>query len=108
MSELNKYGLSEENLANVIAIISAHPKVKKIILFGSRAKGNFNKGSDIDIAVSGEHIELNDILNLLIVLDNLDLAYKFDIIIFENIQSEELKEHIERIGIVLYDKAITM
>jgi predicted nucleotidyltransferase len=76
-------------------------KVDSVILFGSRAKGTFSNGSDIDIALKGENIVLNDVLDLLNALDELLLPYKFDIVIFDRIEDDVLKEHINRVGISL-------
>jgi predicted nucleotidyltransferase len=76
-------------------------KVDSVILFGSRAKGTFSNGSDIDIALKGENIVLNDLLDLLNALDELLLPYKFDIVIFDRIEDDVLKEHINRVGISL-------
>lgn len=56
-SQKNKlYGLSKETIDMIISKICENKKVEKIILFGSRAKGNFKKGSDVDIAVFSENL----------------------------------------------------
>ena len=46
------------------AVLVRHPSVTRAVLFGSRAKGNFREGSDIDLALEGESLgerELADI-----------------------------------------------
>jgi predicted nucleotidyltransferase len=104
MHENFKYGLSEFDLNNIISVLKKNSKIQRAILFGSRAKGNFHAGSDIDIALDGEDLKLDDVLNLSIELDNLTLAYKFDLIIFKRILEEKLIEHINRVGIDLFSK----
>lgn len=97
-------GLSETNLEAIVSTLNNHPKVNRVILFGSRAKGNYEAGSDIDLALSGDDLVTNDIIDLSNQLDNLDLPYKIDLVIFHRINDTPLKEHIERVGIVLYSK----
>ena len=99
-SDLN-VGLSNSDIENIIRIIKKCPKIYDVVLFGSRAKGTYSNGSDIDIALKGDNILLNDVLDLSIELDELLLPYKFDLIIFDRIKEEALKEHINRVGISL-------
>lgn len=102
MDKDSKYGLPEADLKRIIAQLQQNPKIKKITLFGSRAKGNFKDGSDIDIALIGNNLLLNDILDAAIELDGLNLPFKFDLIIYDQIKEKTLKEHIDRVGIILY------
>ena len=74
-----KYGLTEQELKDIISIFNNYQKVNEIILFGSRAMGNYRAGSDIDFAVIGNDITLNDILNLNLELEKLGLLLKFDL-----------------------------
>ncbi len=97
-----KYGLPETDLKRIITLLQQNPKIKKITLFGSRAKGNFKEGSDIDIALIGNNLLLNDILDATIELEKLNLPFRFDLIIYDRIKEEALKEHIDRVGIILY------
>lgn len=103
MSQEQKFGLSEGDLKSIISLLKKHPKVSGVILFGSRAKGNFSPGSDIDLALLGKHLCLQDILDLYAEIDELYLPYKFDFLIYEQIKDEALLEHIRRVGKVLYD-----
>jgi predicted nucleotidyltransferase len=98
------YGLSEEQLNSIREIFSAHQEIEKGILFGSRAKGTHQPGSDIDIALVGEKVELGLILKILSELDSLSILQKFDLVVFHQIKSDELLDHINRVGIILYNK----
>lgn len=97
-------GLHENELNIILEEFKKQPKIEEVILFGSRAKGTFSAGSDVDMVLKGENLELNDMLDLSIDLDNLDLPYKFDLIIFDRIQEPALLEHIERVGISIYSR----
>ena len=103
MNQEQKFGLSNGDLEATLDILKKHPKITGVILFGSRAKGNFSPGSDIDLALLGKHICLQDILDLYVELDELYLPYKFDLLIYEQIKEKALLEHIRRVGKVLYD-----
>lgn len=104
MTENRKYGLLEKDINSLVSIISANHKVDKIILFGSRAKGNFSAGSDIDIAVKGHLLKLTDILDFKIKTDNLSLPYKIDLVIYDSIKENDLISHINRVGINLFER----
>lgn len=98
------YGLSEEILNEIIGVVSAHKKVESIILFGSRAKGNFSAGSDIDLAVIASGLTYNELTKIQADLDQLELIYKLDVVDYNKISEPALKEHIERVGKVVYSR----
>jgi predicted nucleotidyltransferase len=104
MHKENETGLQDSDLDDILRIFQKNVRINKIILFGSRAKGTFKSGSDIDLAISGNDLKINDILDLSIELDELDLPYKFDIIILERIKEKSLLEHISRVGIDIFNK----
>ena len=103
MNPTKIFGLSKEDTEAILTLLKRHPKITGVILFGSRAKGNFSPGSDIDLALLGKNLCLQDILDLYVELDELYLPYKFDLLIYQQIKSEALLEHIRRVGKVLYD-----
>jgi hypothetical protein len=59
----------------------------------------------VDIALKGSGLKLNDIIDASIEIDKLYLPYKFDFVIYDRIKEKALAEHIERVGIVLYERA---
>lgn len=97
-------GLSEETLTRILAVLEGQPKVDEVILYGSRAKGNYKNGSDIDLAVKGEELTLTDLYSLHSALDELSLAYTFDVSLYARIQNTDLIDHIERVGVVIYQR----
>jgi predicted nucleotidyltransferase len=102
-----KYGLENFVISQIVTILERNPKIEKVILFGSRAKGNFQNGSDVDLSLIGKELELNDIINASIEIDNLALPYRFDFVIYDRIKEKALLEHIDRVGITLYERDLT-
>ena len=74
----------------------------KVILYGSRAKGNYKNGSDIDLCFFGKDLTKDIIYKIDLVLDDLLLPYSFDLSIYKDLENQELKDHIDRIGTVFY------
>lgn len=93
--------LSEIELNQIFTVFQRTPSIKKVVLFGSRAKGNFHKESDIDLAITGLE---NDLQAEAVAeeLDELPLPYTFDVKALEQVQHQPLREHIERADITLY------
>ncbi|RXK87511.1 nucleotidyltransferase domain-containing protein [Chlorobaculum sp. 24CR] len=101
--QLNHTGLDERETALIVNILRHNSAIRCAILFGSRAKGIEKLSSDIDLAI--ERIDDNlDIVRLALELNDLALPYRFDVLRLESIALQAKKVHIERVGIVLYQK----
>ena len=96
---MSSFGLPEDALQKICALFQAHSNISEAILFGSRAKGNFRNGSDIDIALKGAKIGLRTLTLISEAYQKLFLPWKLDLVIYETIENQELKEHIDRVGI---------
>lgn len=95
----NKFGLKDSLLKQIIDLAKQH-NIKRLVLFGSRARGDFKRKSDIDLAVLGENIsrfasDVDEMTDTLLKYDIVDLSYKL---------SDELLKNIENEGIILYEK----
>lgn len=100
-----KYGLPQSAIRKICAVLSRYPQVEKAILYGSRAKGNFKNGSDIDLTLrGGTDLSLNVIYKILDDLDELLLPYTIDLSIFNDIRDPDVIEHIQRVGVTFFDK----
>jgi len=99
-----QYGLDQSVIRKIQSALSDFPQISNAILYGSRAKGNFRNGSDIDLTLKTDG---DDSLKLLIgvmdALDDLDLIYSFDVSLLAEIKNESLLEHIERVGVEFYN-----
>jgi predicted nucleotidyltransferase len=104
MNSITKYGIPESDLDALLSELKKNSEINEIILFGSRAKGTFRNGSDIDIALKGRNLKLNDILDAISTVDKLLLPYKLDLIIYTRIKEPALIEHINRVGIILFKR----
>ncbi len=100
-----KYGLPQSTVEKICAVLNHYPQVEKAILYGSRAKGNYKNGSDIDLTLRGSaDLTLNVIYKILDDLDELLLPYTIDLSIFTDIRDLHVIEHIQRVGVTFYDK----
>jgi predicted nucleotidyltransferase len=97
-------GLSAGTLDQICATLARFPQVEKGVLFGSRAKGNFKPGSDIDLTLRGEGLTLSLLGDIDLALDDLLLPYQIDLSIYDQLGHAELVAHIDRVGRVIYQK----
>lgn len=99
------FGLPDEFLHVVEMFGETHSDIEQIILFGSRATGNYRSGSDVDLILTGRNLGIDNVIQFEIHLEKLDSLNKFDILIFDRIASADLIRQIETTGITLYSKA---
>ena len=102
-----KYGILVSDMDDIISILSANSKTERVVLFGSRAMSNFEPGSDIDISWKGEALDINDVTKAGVAYDKLFLPYKLDLVIYNSITEPALLDHIERVGIVLFERDLS-
>src|SRR4051794_21586790 len=95
-------GLNKNEIVNIYKVLKNINHLDEAIVFGSRAKGNYKPGSDVDLALKGRELNLNVLNQLSNELDELDLPYLFDICIYDRIENPDLKEYINRNGISFY------
>jgi len=103
------FGLRRQDVDEIIRILQRYQVVEEAILFGSRAKGNFKKGSDVDIAIKGKGIDQEVVASISFLLNEETLLpYFFDIVHFEEISEQELREHVIRVGRSIYVRERTV
>lgn len=98
------YGLKEKHIKAINSVFSKYPQIEKTILYGSRSKGNYRNGSDIDLTLVGDKLDLSTLFKIETELDDLLLPYKIDLSILHKIENQDLLEHIKRVGISFYEK----
>ncbi|MEK6704956.1 MAG: nucleotidyltransferase domain-containing protein [Bdellovibrionota bacterium] len=101
MNESKTGGLSQSVVDSLKAVFSRHPNIKKIILYGSRAKGNYKPGSDVDLTLVAPKMALTELLKIENEIDELLLPYKVDLSLFHKIENSDLIDHIQRVGVEL-------
>jgi len=104
--QMSSFGITAKTYTMLLELFIRHPEVEEVWLFGSRAKGNHKKGSDIDLAIKGKHC--NPDLALTIANqanEELPIAYQVDVIDYSAIDNHDLQEHIDRAGKLFYRKS---
>ncbi len=92
-------GVREEVEKEIIEIAKRN-HLKKVIFFGSRARGDFKRTSDIDLAVSGGDISLFCVE----IEEETPTLLEFDVVDLDKPVQQELRKSIENEGIVLYEE----
>ena len=98
----NSFGLSEETTALLVGVFQKFRQVQEVKIFGSRAIGNYRAGSDIDLVVLAPNLSHDDLLNIQIALEDLELLYEIDCLVYHKINEPALREHIDLAGKTLY------
>ncbi len=97
-----KYGLSDSTIERINQVLATFPEIDKAVLYGSRAKGNYRPGSDIDLTLFGSALDQRRCALIAEALDDLLLPYTIDLSVYEMLQHPALKAHIDRVGQVFY------
>lgn len=101
----NVFGLKQGDLENIIAVIQQQLEVEQAIIFGSRAKGNYKNGSDVDIVLKGTGVNHKTTGSISYMLNEETLMpYKFDVLNYHTIANRDLVKHIDRTGVTFYNR----
>ena len=98
------FGLPDTTLAAIRRILADFSAVEKAVLYGSRAKGNYRSGSDIDLALMGDGLDLRILGEIAARLEESPIPYQVDLVLWDRIDHVKLREHIERVGVVFYQR----
>ncbi len=97
------FGLPDKTIHVINDIFAKYPGIEKVLIYGSRARGDYKNGSDIDLTIIGD-ISFNDEIHISGLIDDLPIPYMCDLSILKDIKNENLVEHIERVGQVFYER----
>lgn len=100
--DMAHFGLPERTLAIVRSILADFPQVEKAILYGSRAKGSYQRGSDIDLTLLGAELDSNTLAAITGRLEESSIPYQVDLSLKAQIDNPGLLAHIERVGVAFY------
>lgn len=98
------FGLSDETIDSINAILGKHQSVTKAVVYGSRAMGSYRPASDIDLVLFGEDVSLTEFFAIENELDDLLLPYKIDLSLHQHLNNPDLVAHIEREGKLFYSR----
>jgi len=99
-----RFGLKIEVVEQIQTVLRKYKQVEKAIVYGSRTKGNFRNGSDIDLTLVGKDLTLEIQYKIMEDFEELLLPYIIDLSIFHQISNPDLVDHIERVGIVFFER----
>ena len=97
------FGLKETDLQKIIDALSVQPAIEEAWIFGSRAKGNYKTGSDVDIALKGKQLDFETVIRVADYLnEHTTMPYQFDLLNYHTIKNTNLTAHIDSVGICFY------
>lgn len=99
-----QFGLKQNVIDLIREQLELNPKIEEVVLYGSRAKGNYRPGSDIDLTLKGEELSVRDLISLENQMEDLPIPFKFDISLYHRITNPDLLDHIQRVGILFYKR----
>ena len=97
-----KFGLPDQTVAKICAVFALYPAIQRAVIYGSRVKGNYKAGSDIDLTLFGATLTPAMCADIADALDDLLLPYCIDLSLFDTLDTQALREHIERVGVDFY------
>jgi predicted nucleotidyltransferase len=101
---MKRFGLTDVEQELIREVLRRHAEVNEARVFGSRAKGDFQPNSDVDLVLWGE-ISLATLATIAGELDELPLPYLFDVQAYDAIRHRPLREHINCVGLSFYTKS---
>ncbi|MDA7088510.1 nucleotidyltransferase domain-containing protein [Pseudomonas sp. SA3-5] len=104
MTEALSFGLPTPAVEKLRRVFQGWPQIQRVLLYGSRAKGSYRPGSDIDLVIEGEELTLTQLLAIENQIDDLLLPWMVDISLKHKIDNSSLLEHIERVGVPFYER----
>ncbi len=99
------YGLDDATVEKIRQVFVLYPEIDKVVIYGSRAMGRQRDGSDIDLTFFGKQLDRNTLNRIESALDELNLPYMIDASNHHDIKTQSLKAHIERVGVVFFERA---
>ncbi|MEI6290883.1 MAG: nucleotidyltransferase domain-containing protein [Chloroflexota bacterium] len=100
-----RFGLKEVTIEKICGVLAKYPPIEKAVIYGSRAKGNYKNGSDIDLTLhGGADLTMNIMYKILVEIDDLLLPYTIDLSIFHTLKDPDFIDHIQRVGLTFYEK----
>jgi uncharacterized protein len=102
--EKDSFGLKQATLEKLKSVFQKHDAIDSVIIYGSRAKGTYKEGSDIDLTIKGLVLPFAELMQIEDQIDDLYLPYGVDLSQYEQLKNPDLVRHIDRLGVVMYMK----
>jgi predicted nucleotidyltransferase len=101
---MDNLGLSDTTICQMRSIFAKYAEISLVKIYGSRAKGNYKYQSDIDLVILDKDVSRFIVSKILLDFDDSDLPYLVDLQCYDTIKNQELKEHIDRVGKIIYSR----
>lgn len=101
-----QFGLKQEDIDKINDVFASYEGIDSVVVYGSRAKGNFKVGSDIDLTIIENSLTFPEFLEIENTLDDLLLPYKIDLSLKRKISNVDLLSHIDRVGKLFYKRGM--
>ena len=102
LDQSTDFGLPAAAIASLRSVLAQHAGIRQAIIYGSRAKGNYRPGSDIDLTLDAPTLDFGEFLKIDQALDDLMLPYRIDLSLLAHIDNPDLRSHIARVGKLLW------
>ena len=102
MSTASPFGLPPATLEKLNRVFAQHSAIASVLIYGSRAKGNYRTGSDIDLTIKGSEISFAEFMQIDNQIDDLMLPYTVDLSQYKQLNNNELIGHIDCVGVEIY------
>jgi uncharacterized protein len=100
----NRFGLKESTITVLQSVFKKYPEIEQALLYGSRAKGTYRNGSDIDLTLLGDKLTYSLLNQIETEIDDLLLPYSVDLSLYSHLDNAELLDHIQHAGKLLYQR----
>jgi predicted nucleotidyltransferase len=97
-----EFRINSNNIEILNFIFRKYLQIERVIIYGSRAKGNFRENSDVDLIITNSKIDRHDIGKILSEIDDSNFSYIVDLQDFNTINNRDLIDHINRVGKTIY------
>lgn len=104
MTTTPPFGLPPATLDKLNSVFAQHTAIDAVVIYGSRAKGNYRAGSDIDLSIKGSEVPFAEFMQIKDQIDDLMLPYTVDISQYRQLENADLIAHIDRVGVVIYSR----
>ncbi len=96
------YGLTDRSYNELLQILASIPENEEALIYGSRARGDFWRASDVDLSIKGKDFSRHTLTILNDKLYESHIPQFFDTHVYANIKNPKFKENVDREGIALY------
>jgi len=104
MTDERPFGLPPATLEKLNSVFAQHAAIDSVLLYGSRAKGNYRASSDIDLTIKGGEIPFDELMQIENEIDDLMLPYTVDLSQYRQLENADLIAHIDKVGVAIYER----